>query len=62
MNDAILTYCATWRTLVEIATRVPTAEHDTGMTVAKLLASGQLERKERRPRGGGTVFEYRTVA
>ena len=58
MNDAILTYCATWRTLVEIAEHFP---FGAVTAVANLLASGQLERKERRPRGGGTIFEYRTV-
>ena len=60
MNDAILTYCATWRTLVEIVTH-NAGNNDVGIVVAKLLASSQLERKERHPRGGGTVFEYRTV-
>ena len=58
VNDAILTYCATWRTLVEIVTH-NAGNKDAGIVVAKLLASSQLERRERHPRGGGTLFLYR---
>ena len=57
-SDAILTYCSTWRTLVEIAEYFP---FGAGIVVAKMLRDGQLERRERHPRGGGTIFEYRTV-
>jgi predicted transcriptional regulator len=59
MIDKILSHLTKWRTLIEITEHVPSETHDTGATVAKLLAAGRIERSETRPRGGGTIFKYR---
>lgn len=62
MIDKILEYLDDWRTLVEITEHVPSETHDTGATVAKLMAAGMIERSETRPRAGGTIFKYRRAS
>lgn len=57
----IISYCTTWRTLANITKNVKPQNRDVGTLVGRLLAAGRLERRERRKRGCGVVFEYRRV-
>jgi predicted transcriptional regulator len=59
MTEKILTHLSTWRALAEIVEHASSNARDIGTLVGRLLATGQIERSETHPRGGGTVFKYR---